>query len=649
MDGGLRHRLMAILAADAAGYARLVDADEAAARAALDAARAVFRSAVTQHGGRVVDAAGASVLAVFETARGALDAAVGAQREIESSVFADLPAGRLRFRVGIDLGDVVEKDDGSVYGNGVNVAARLQTLAAAGGVSVSEAVRATLGRRGGRVFVDEGMHAVRNLADPVHAFRVRLAALDELLAAGPPPAAIDEVPRAPVSWWRRAADWPRRAKPWQLLVAVGVVLSVGALASWLWTGAASTRAAAPSAVRMVAMSIALAPFTAPASEAAGAAYAGGLRREIAVGLGAIARGITVVEVASADAASSAPLGELARHAGVRYVVEGDVRVEAQGHGLDLRLVDSASGVQAWSAHVLLEAGPGSTEGAIERSRLVSQIAAAVRQVEMRRVLPLPVDSLSARELVLRAWSAQAANPTLAGHEEAERHVERALILDPNDVQALLTRAALLDDRYALDPKADQERIVRQMDEDTARALTLDARDAHAWTARAQVLVYLGRWNAAADAQQHALEIDPYDAEFVTQRAWLLVVTGRPAEALPVVDQALALKPANPAMEMRVRCQAELLLGHADEAIKACETTTALDPSRWIAHLFLVAAYANAGELDKAAAARRAVDQAAPGYTIERLRRYRSSEHPDYLRLVEDHWYAGLRKAGVPER
>jgi adenylate cyclase len=649
MDGGLRHRLMAILSADAAGYTRLMEADEAATLVALDAARAVFRSAVTQHGGRVVDTAGDSVLAVFETARGALDAAVGAQREIESSVFADLPAGRLRFRVGIHLGDVIEKDDGSVYGNGVNIAARLQTLATAGGVSVSEAVRATLGRRAGRVFVDEGMHAVRNIADPVHAFRVRLGALDELLAAGPPPAAIDEVPKAPIPWWRRAAGWPRRAKPWQAVVAVGAVLGAVALGSWLWTGASSTPAAAPPAVRMIAMSIVLAPFTAPAGEAAEAAYAGALRREIAVGLGATARDVTVVEVGAAPEAASAPMGELARRAGVRYVVEGAVRLEAQGHGLDLRLVDSTSGAQAWTAHVSLTSTPGSTEGAIERSRLVSQIAAALQQVEMRRVLPLPVDSLSARELVLRAWSAQAANPTLAGHSEAEGYVERALILDPNDVHALLTQASLLDNRYALDPKADYERIVRQMDEDTARALTIDARDARAWSARALVLVYLGRWNAAADAQQRALEIDPYSAEFVTQRAWLLVVTGRPTEALPIVDQALALKPTNPAMEMRVRCQAELLLGHPEEAIKACETTTALDPSHWIAHLFLVAAYANAGELDKAAAARRAVDQAAPGYTIERLRRYRYSEHPDYLRLVEDHWYAGLRKAGVPER
>jgi predicted Zn-dependent protease len=127
------------------------------------------------------------------------------------------------------------------------------------------------------------------------------------------------------------------------------------------------------------------------------------------------------------------------------------------------------------------------------------------------------------------------------------------------------------------------------------------------------------------------------------------VTGQPAAALPIVDAALALEPPSTAYLLRMRCQAELLLGRTAQAVGACERASAGDPGQWVVHLLLAAAYADAGELDKAAAEHRTVDRIAPGYTIERLRAYRYSENPDYLRLVEAHWYAGLRKAGVPER
>jgi hypothetical protein len=98
--------------------------------------------------------------------------------------------------------------------------------------------------------------------------------------------------------------------------------------------------------------------------------------------------------------------------------------------------------------------------------------------------------------------------------------------------------------------------------------------------------------------------------------------------------------------MRVRCEALLLLGRAALAVPACETTTGLDPTDWFAHLFLTAAYADLGDSEKAAAALRAVERVVHDYGIGRLRMYRPSEHPDYLRLVEDRWYPGLRRAGM---
>ena len=142
------NRLAAILAADAAGYSRLMAADEHATVAALDAARAVFRAQIEAHQGRVIDMAGDSVLAVFDTAAGAVAAALAIQASINPLADAAPEDRRMRFRIGVHLGDVIEKADGTVYGDGVNIAARLQALAEPGGITVSDAVRGAVTRQG---------------------------------------------------------------------------------------------------------------------------------------------------------------------------------------------------------------------------------------------------------------------------------------------------------------------------------------------------------------------------------------------------------------------------------------------------------------------------------------------------------------------
>jgi len=173
--------LVAILAADASGFSRRMARDELATVAELDAARQVFRERVAEHGGRVVDTAGDSVLAVFDTAAGAVDTAVAVQRELGCTDEGQSETLHLRFRIGVHLGDVIEKPDGSVYGHGVNVAARLQALAPEGGIWVSDSVRSTLGERVAHRFVDQGRHAVRNIEEPLHSFALDI---ERTLASG---------------------------------------------------------------------------------------------------------------------------------------------------------------------------------------------------------------------------------------------------------------------------------------------------------------------------------------------------------------------------------------------------------------------------------------------------------------------------------
>lgn len=175
VDAGARHRLLAILAADAVGYSRLMASDETAALTALDAAREVFRSQTTFNQSRIVDTAGDSVLAVFETATGAVTAALAIQAEINASAGTFPDDRQMRFRIGVHLGDVIEKTDGTVYGDGVNIAARLQGLAEPGGVTVSESIQVAVRGRIAATFVDIGQQ-VKSIAQPISSYRIAIGA-----------------------------------------------------------------------------------------------------------------------------------------------------------------------------------------------------------------------------------------------------------------------------------------------------------------------------------------------------------------------------------------------------------------------------------------------------------------------------------------
>lgn len=146
--------------------------DEQATVVALDAARKVFRAQIEAHRGRVIDMAGDSVLAVFETASGAVSAALAIQQELGVSAKDSLPERQMRFRIGVHLGDVIEKHDGTVYGDGVNVAARLEGLAEPGGITVSDAVRGAVGSRVVASFTDQGEQQLKNIARPIRTFAI---------------------------------------------------------------------------------------------------------------------------------------------------------------------------------------------------------------------------------------------------------------------------------------------------------------------------------------------------------------------------------------------------------------------------------------------------------------------------------------------
>ena len=179
-----RRKLAAIMAADVAGYSRLMGHDEAATVAALNACRAVFRARIAAHDGRVVDTAGDSVLAVFDSVVESVQCGLDIQSEPAERDKDQPDDSRMRFRIGINLGDAIVQGDGTIYGDGVNVAARLEALAEPGGVCISEdAFRQVDGKLGTR-FDDIGEHAVKNIAKPVRVYTVQAGERDEVRSGG---------------------------------------------------------------------------------------------------------------------------------------------------------------------------------------------------------------------------------------------------------------------------------------------------------------------------------------------------------------------------------------------------------------------------------------------------------------------------------
>ena len=308
-------KLAAVLAADVAGYSKLMADDELATVAALKQARAVFRDRIAAHSGRLIDTAGDSVLAEFRSVAEAVDCAVEVQERLATDN-APVPEHRkMHFRIGINLGDIIEEDDGTIYGDGVNVAARLEGMAAPGGVMISDFARQAVEGKLDVGMADAGEHEVKNIAKPVRAWRVVVAG--------------EEAPRPP-------AKILRRPKVVAGLVA-GLAIMFG-LGVWGLT----IRIEAPQMVKadgsptndpVLAVasgpSIAVLPFENLSGDPEQDFFADGLTEELITGLSRFRElRVTARHSTMEYKHRGVDVRQVGRDLDVRYVVEGSVRRSA---------------------------------------------------------------------------------------------------------------------------------------------------------------------------------------------------------------------------------------------------------------------------------------------------------------------------------
>jgi class 3 adenylate cyclase/TolB-like protein len=621
-------RLAAIVIADVVGYTWLMERDDTGTFARLRTIRdEVVDPAIVSHGGRIVKTAGDGLLAEFPSALSAVRASVQIQREMALRNRGIAAGERIDYRIGVNLGDVMA-DAGDIAGDGVNVASRLEALAETAGICVSGAVRDQVHGQLDAEFVDIGEQQVKNIERPIRVFRLVLAG-----STVPPPGK-----RAPAGPGLPTRRW--------LGIAAGLAALVGVgLAAWVMSERIGKPAPASGAPPM---SIAVMPFGAPGGSGRDEQFADALSREVANGLGR-AREVRVVSHGAASGWKGRPVDArtVGRELDVRYVAEGSIERTGERALVTVQLVDAMNATQVWNARFELQAGAsGENESALSRS-ITASLRAALYDAEGRRAAGTPRVGGNATDMVNRA-QAMFTDITLQGARTYGKSLDDALRLDPNNVMALNARFSALFFELELDTQADRDGIVRRMGELTTRAVGIDYNDAVAWSHRALALAFEGRMAQALAASDRARELDPARRYVITWRAWLKILQGRPEEALALLQEARQLFSGGDAMETRLACMANLHLGRYDEAIALCERSAALDTWYWD-HALLAAAYANKGEQRQAAAARARIDQLLPGYTIAVSKSRRYSTEPAFLQQAEQYLYAGLRKAGVPEK
>jgi adenylate cyclase len=575
----LRHRLAAILVADAAGYSRLMAADEEATLAALEAARAVFRAQVEAHHGRIIDMAGDSVLAVFETASGAVAAAMAVQSELSGASDATPQVGQMHFRIGIHLGDLIEKSDGTVYGDGVNLAARLQALAEPDGILVSDAVHGAVRGKIGANLIDQGEHAVKNIAHPVRAFRL-------------------------VSTQRSPAAAPALGLPDK-------------------------------------PSLAVLPFTNMSGDPEQEYFADGITEDIITDVSKVSGLFVIARNSSFTFKNqSVDIRDVGKKLGVRHVLEGSVRKAGVRIRINVQLIDAQTGGHVWAERYdrnledIFLMQDEVTQKIVRSLEVTLSGGEKARREEVGKVDVEAYDCLMrARNCMLQFAPAAAL--------EARSMLERARDIEPGLAQPYAYLAILGGVEYVNEwngrTAADLDDCLRFAD----RACTVGPTEAVGQFARCLVLMWLRRLDEAERAARRAIELDPNSSDAIGGLGNVLHFSGRHEPALDCIGRALRLDPkVNILLHSQGRIL--FSLSRYEEAEACFKRRLIHMPGSDVTRVYLASLYGHTGRHEEARRVWAELMELHPEYTVGRTLRVLPYLDPEPLdRLVEGLRKAGL--------
>ena len=582
----VERKLAAILAADIAGYSRLMGADEEGTLARLKAhRRELIDPKIKKHSGRVVKTTGDGILIEFPSVVEAVGCAVEVQQGMVDRN-AGLPEEkRITFRVGINLGDIIVEGK-DIYGDGVNVAARLQELAQPGGVCVSRTVRNQVRDKVPFGFEDLGEQTVKNIARPLRVFRV----------------------------------------------------------SWGVPGASGSRAGAERARPALSLpdkpSIAVLPFVNMSGDPEQEFFADGLTEDIITELSRfhdlllISRNSAFVHKGKAVKAR-----DVAREFGVHYVVEGSVRKAADRVRVTVQLIDAETDRHVWAERYDRKLEDIFAIQDEVTAAIVATLPGRVEAATHDRAKRKPTDNMAAYECVLAA-KVRHHRSTREDNAEAQRLIDRALALDPNYGHAHAWKACVLGQTWIYGWCADRDATFQQVAEELEFALALDDNDSDVHRILAAVNLTRDDHDKAAYHQERALALNPNYDLVVVQQGELLTWLGRPEEGIDWIKKAMRLNPYHPERFWNHLGRACFCAEKYAEAAEAFARITRPDHTH---HAFLAATFAHMGNAVAAAAHAAEVMKREPQFSVGA---YLATLH--YKREVDRRRHeAGLLKAGLP--
>jgi adenylate cyclase len=589
-DQPVERKLAAIFAADIVGYSRLMSRDEIGTLGRLKSLRTVVDAIIASHRGRIFTTAGDSVVADFASAVEAVNCALAVQ---EATAAGD-PAGDngepMRLRIGVHLGDVIV-DGNNLLGDGVNIAARLETLAAPGTICVSRVVRDQVEGRLDCGFDDLGEQSLKNIERPVRAYRVGPR------ASGPP---AGETPALPAA----SPTLPLPDKP----------------------------------------SIAVLPFANLSDDPEQEYFADGMVEDITTALSKL-RWFFVVARNSAFTykGRAVDVKQVGRELGVRYVLEGSVRRGGDRLRITAQLVDAASGNHVWAERYDRDLADIFAVQDEITERVVAAIEPELYAAEHIRSQRKPPDSLDAWECVIRALSC-IGQGTREANTEAEALCRRAIAITPSYGQAhsLLAWTLMRGVFWSGDLRAVLSEIAAASD----LALKIDDRDPWAHCVLGILLFRRRRFEESQRAMRRALELNP---NFALAHAFLgqpLIQQGYHEEAIRSAEQALRLSPQDRLVgsyAARTTALAHLAARRYPECIAWARTNIEKAPEELPGYLFLTAALAMQGDMAAAAEARDTVLRLWPKFSLGWSR-----ENTPIAGEIAERVYKALSKAGLPD-
>jgi adenylate cyclase len=613
-EARVERRLAAILAADVAGYSRLMGANEVGTLQALKAHRnELIDPAIAAHHGRIVKTTGDGMLVEFASVIDAVGCAVAVQRAMVSRN-ADVPDDkRIVFRIGINVGDIII-DGGDIFGDGVNVAARLETLCEPGGLCISRTANDQIRDKLSLAFADLGEQAMKNIARAVGVFG--LAAID---IAALPEEALPEVSRS----------------------APGKV-GVDTLGS-APTGGSSPGAAALHMTLPSQPSIAVLPFANLSADPSQEFFADGLAEDILTGLSRF-RDLFVISRNSTFRykGKSIDVPTVARELGVHFVLEGSVRRAGDRIRVTAQLIDAAT-----DRHVWAERYDRSLEDIFEiqdelTSSIVATLPGRVEAATRDRVKRKAPENLAAYECVL-AGKLLHHRSSKSDNTEALRLLERAIALEPDYAHAHAWKACTLGQCYVYGWFEDRDATVRQIVEELQLALTLDENDSDVHRILAAVnLAAHHDHEKAFYHQERALTLNPNDDLIVVQQGEILTWLGRPEEGIEWIQKAMRLNPYHPERFWSHLARACFTARRYEDAIKALQRVNQADRTTLVA---LAACHAALGNEAAAKDHVQEILKRAPDFCVDD---FLSTQHYKLSSDLE-HCRSALLRAGLPPR